>query len=237
MRPLGLTSMAVLFVLLGTVPPAYAQQDKPAPDGKPLQQEPEAKPDKQQPQAKGRQAKDQQGKQPQQQAQPEKGQQPAAKGQQPRQQQQPATPQKRQQPTKGQQQQANRPPLQRKPVEQSQQRGVWLQHRAHNWQSEHRTWQQRGGYHGYRIPEDRFHDNFGRDHWFRIYRFPLVMVGRYPRFQYGGFWFRLVDPWPESWPDAWYETDDVYIDYYRDGYYLYNRNHPGVSIAVNVYVG
>jgi hypothetical protein len=28
----------------------------------------------------------------------------------------------------------------------------------------------------------------------------------------------------------------VYIDYYEDGYYLYNRHHPGVRIAVRVYL-
>jgi hypothetical protein len=42
----------------------------------------------------------------------------------------------------------------------------------------------------------------------------------YPRFQYGGFSFMLVDPWPEYWAEDWYDTDDLYIDY-DDGYYLY----------------
>jgi hypothetical protein len=41
-------------------------------------------------------------------------------------------------------------------------------------------------------------------------------------------------PWPESWPATWYENDDVYLDYTGDGYYLYDRNHPGVGIAVTV---
>jgi hypothetical protein len=36
----------------------------------------------------------------------------------------------------------------------------------------------------------------------------------YPRFLYGGFWFSLVDPWPEYWAEDWYETDDVYIAYH-----------------------
>ena len=47
--------------------------------------------------------------------------------------------------------------------------GVWQQHRATNWQSQHRTWQQRGGYDGYRIPDDRFRGYFGSGHAFRIY--------------------------------------------------------------------
>jgi hypothetical protein len=44
----------------------------------------------------------------------------------------------------------------------------------------------------------------------------------------------MVDPWPEYWARTWYETDDVYVDYVNDGYYMYNRRHPGVAIAVNV---
>jgi hypothetical protein len=60
------------------------------------------------------------------------------------------------------------------------------------------------------------------------------VVGGYPRFQYGGFWFSMVDPWPEYWAHNWYETDDVYVDYVNDGYYMYNRRHPGVAIAINV---
>jgi hypothetical protein len=58
----------------------------------------------------------------------------------------------------------------------------------------------------------------------------------YPRFFYGGFSFLLVDPWPEYWSDSWYATDDVYIDYddYDCGYYLYNRRHSGVRLAVTI---
>jgi hypothetical protein len=58
------------------------------------------------------------------------------------------------------------------------------------------------------------------------------MMG-YPRFQYGGFSFLMVDPWPESWPEDWYSRDDVYIDY-NNGYYLYNRRDPGVALAITV---
>ncbi len=63
---------------------------------------------------------------------------------------------------------------------------------------------------------------------------PILVAGGYPRFQYGGFWFSVVDPWPEYWERTWYDTDDVYVDYVNDGYYMYNRRHPGVGIAVNV---
>ena len=65
---------------------------------------------------------------------------------------------------------------------------------------------------------------------------PRGVVGGYPRFQYGGFWFSFVDPWPEYWSDDWYDNDDVYVDYSEDGYYLYNRSYPGDRIAVEVYL-
>jgi hypothetical protein len=113
-------------------------------------------------------------------------------------------------------------------------RSGFTQTRAKSWTTEHRTWAQRGGYNGYRIPEDRFRLYFGHDHFFRIGGLPLVFVGGFPRFQYDGYWVTFMDPWPESWPEDWYENDDVYLDYNGDGYYLYDRNHPGVGIAVNV---
>ncbi len=65
---------------------------------------------------------------------------------------------------------------------------------------------------------------------------PMVVVAGYPRFQYGGFWFSVVDPWPEYWSDDWYDNDDVYIEYYGDGYYLYNRRFPQDRIAISVSV-
>lgn len=61
---------------------------------------------------------------------------------------------------------------------------------------------------------------------------PTIYMG-YPRFSHGGFSFLLVDPWPEYWAENWYDTDDVYVDY-DGGYYLYNRSHPDVAIAISV---
>jgi hypothetical protein len=114
------------------------------------------------------------------------------------------------------------------------QRGAWRERRARDWQFEHRTWQQRGGYRGYRVPGDRLGRYFGPRHGFRIYGLPFLVVGGYPRFQYGGYWIRFMDPWPEYWPDDWYETDDVYVAYSGDGYYLFNRQYPFAGIAVEV---
>jgi hypothetical protein len=120
------------------------------------------------------------------------------------------------------------------PQHQGQVHSGFVQSRAGSWSADHRTWGQRGGYNGYRIPDDRFRLYFGRDHFFRIYGLPLLFVGGYPRFQYDGYWVTFVDPWPETWPDTWYQTDDVYMDYTDDGYYVYNRSRPGPGIAVTV---
>ena len=79
-----------------------------------------------------------------------------------------------------------------------------------------------------RIPDDRFRSNFGRGHEFRIGS--PTLVGGYSRFQYGGFWFGFVQPWPEGW----YYTDDVYVDYINGGYYLCNPYYPGVQVAISV---
>jgi len=111
---------------------------------------------------------------------------------------------------------------------------TWQQHRATNWQADHRTWQQRGGYNGYRIPDDRFRGSFGEGHGFRMQGLPFLVVGGYPRFQYGGYWLSVVDPWPETWGANWYNTDDVYVVYADNGYYMYNRRYPGVGMAISI---
>jgi hypothetical protein len=61
-----------------------------------------------------------------------------------------------------------------------------------------------------------------------------MVVGGFPRFQYNGYWFSVVDPWPNTWANNWYETDDVYVVYANYGYYMYNRRHPSVGIAISV---
>lgn len=134
------------------------------------------------------------------------------------------------------QQQAKQPSQQGQHGSKSKLHAVWQKYRAHNWQSEHRSWQERGGYNGYRIPRHRYRGYFGPNHTFRIYRYPLIVVGGYPRFQYNGFWFSAVDPWPEYWADNWYENDEVYIHYVGDGYYLYNLRYPRDRLAIIVYL-
>jgi hypothetical protein len=79
-----------------------------------------------------------------------------------------------------------------------------------------------------RIPEQRFHEQFGSEHYFRVHR-PVIIDNR-PRFQYSGYWFELVDPWPVGWG----YDDDVYVDYVDDQYYLYDPEHPGMGILISV---
>lgn len=110
----------------------------------------------------------------------------------------------------------------------------FAQSKAGNWSSDHKTWQQRGGYNGYRIPDARFNLYFGRQHYFHISSLPILFVGGFPRFQYDGYWITFVDPWPDNWPPNWYETDNIYLDYTDDGYYLYDQNYPGIGIAVTI---
>ncbi|GLH73392.1 hypothetical protein GETHLI_18940 [Geothrix limicola] len=114
--------------------------------------------------------------------------------------------------------------------------GIWQNRRARHWESEHQTWQQRGGYSGYRIPMDRYRGSFGPRHGFRMFNYPLLMIGGYPRFQYGGMWFSVMDPWPEYWTDDWYNSDDLYIEWFDGGYYLRNRRHPMDQLAITVMV-
>src|ERR1700727_5444 len=81
---------------------------------------------------------------------------------------------------------------------------------------------------GGRIPDDKFRAQFGRSHTVVI-RQPVI-VGGQPRFQFGGYWFVIADPWPGDWA----YTDDCYIDYVDGAYFLFDLRHPGVRIALTV---
>jgi hypothetical protein len=81
---------------------------------------------------------------------------------------------------------------------------------------------------GGHIPDDKFRASFGRQHTFVISR-PVIVENR-PRFQSGGVWFEIIDPWPTVWA----YTDDCYIDYIDGEYFLFDVLHPGVRVAVFV---
>jgi len=229
--------MGALLLILGTVAPRYAQQGQQQGNDQHKQDQEQAK---DQPQRQ-EQAKDQPQRQEQAKVQPQRQEQAKVQVQRQEQakvqvqrQEQAKVQVQRQEQAKRQQAQQPSQPVQR--VEQSEQHGVWAQHRAHSWQTEHRTWQQRGGYDGFHIPDYHFRGYFGPRHTFRINSLSLEIFGGYPRFQYNDYWFSILDPWPEYWPDDWYENDDVYVNYTEDGYYLYNRRYPGDRIAITVYV-
>ena len=112
-------------------------------------------------------------------------------------------------------------------AQQAQQHRQLQSQRASNFDQQHRTWAQRGGYTGYRIPDDRFSHSFGKDHSFRLARMPRSMDGGQFRFQYGGYWMVMMDPFPEYWGAGWDQSDDMYVDFVGGGYYLYDRRYPG----------
>ena len=251
MKPGVMISAGVLLLLLGIVTPTYAQRDQHQ-EAKPPKQEQKGKHEKQQadvkPQPRDKNVRQRQNAQQQQWNQNNQREQRVQRQQQDqskRQQQRAGRLDQNKQQEHAQHPAPNKQPQQRhdyrasqqgQRVQQGQHREVWQQHRARNWQSEHRDWRQRGGYSGYRIPENHYRGNFGANHWFRIHRYPMEIHGGHPRFWYAGFWFGLMDPWPEYWSDDWYDNDDVYVVYSEDGYYLYNRRHPRDRIAITVYV-
>jgi hypothetical protein len=214
--------LGILLLLLGTVP-AFAVQEK---HGGPERQQEERPAEKQEPRRQSQQERPQQH---QEQARPQQRQE-AARAQQ-------ARPQQHQEPARAEQARPGQPQArghQPEPQRAGARQARLQDHRAGNFQSEHRDWQQRGGYHGYRIPESRFRGHFGEDHRFRMSSYPMRMYGGHPRFQYGGVWLSVLDPWPEFWGPNWYADDDMYIGFSGGGYYLYNRSYPGSQIALSV---
>jgi cytoskeletal protein RodZ len=231
MKRFGILSTAALLLLLGNTASAYARQEqheqeaKPEnkPEAKPAKQE-EAKPAKQdaakpEKQQEAKPAKQEEAKPAKQEAaKPEKSQEakPVKQEQTNQAKQQEAKPEKQQQ-AKRQPEQSksnNQQHAQRTPAEEQRQRAVPALRLS-----------VRGSA---RIPDDRFRANFGREHVFVISQ--PEMVGGYSRFQYGGFWFGFVQPWPVGW----YYTDDVYVDYIDGGYYLYNPYYPDARVSISV---
>jgi hypothetical protein len=226
-RVIGTTAV---FLLLGFAIPAHARQDQKEKETPPKQQEKTAAP-KQEQQAKP---------QEQQQAKPAKQQQQAK----PVKQQEAKAPAKEQQAKPEAQKQSKAQPqraAQQKPAQQQAKAQPQQQHQqqAKSSQRPQRTQQaieqQRAQpqlrltvVSSSRIPQARFQSNFGRQHNFRISS-PRI-IGGFSRFQYGGYWFGFVQPWP----DGWYYTDDVYIDFIDGGYYLYNPYYPGARVSISV---
>jgi hypothetical protein len=207
MKRFGVLSTAALLLLLGSTASANARQEQHEEEAKP-ENKPEAKPAKQEETKPAKQEA----------AKPEKQQEAKpAKQEDAKSAKQDAAKPEKQQEAKGQPEQAksnNQQHAQRTPAEEQKQRAVPALRLS-----------ARGSA---RIPDDRFRANFGREHVFAIGQ--PEMVGGFSRFQYGGFWFGFVQPWPVGW----YYTDDVYVDYVDGGYYLYNPYYPGARVSINV---
>jgi len=213
MKPIRIISTTALFLLFGIASTADARQEKQEEKAKPAQQQQQAKPEKQQ-----------QSKSPQQ--QPQQHQQQQAKGQ-------PQPQQHQQQSNSAKQQPQQQAKVQQNQQHQQQQSGS--SHPPQRTQEAMTRQREQPALHlsargSGRIPDERFHSNFGHDHHFRIGN--PVMVGGYSRFQYGGYWFGFVQPWPVGW----YYTDDVYIDYVDGGYYMYNPYYPGARFSISVVI-
>jgi cytoskeletal protein RodZ len=231
MKRFGVLSTAALLLLLGSSTSAFARQEQHEQEAKP-ENKPEAKPAKQEETKPARQeaakpekqqeakpAKQEEAKPAKQEAaKPEKQQEakPVKQDQNHQVKQEAAKPEKQQeakrQPEQGKSN--NQQHAQRTPAEEQRQRAVPALRLS-----------VRGSA---RIPDDRFRANFGREHVFVISQ--PEMVGGYSRFQYGGFWFGFVQPWPVGW----YYTDDVYVDYIDGGYYLYNPYYPDARVSISV---
>ena len=260
MKRVSLISAGVLLLFLGVVAPAYARQDQQdsrasnhEQQAKPQEQK-QAKPEahQQKPQQQAKPASQEQRQQPK--AQPEQAKSNSNQQQQPA---RPATREKQQQTKSGQEHAQATDQQQQRQADsqhsQARQNSQQKQQQAKNEQEQSSRQKQQSAYSrppqrteeaqtrqraepslrlsamgSGRIPDARFHSNFGRTHEFRIGE--PRMVGGYSRFQYGGYWFGFVQPWPVDW----YYTDNVYVDYIGGGYYLCNPYYPGVHIAVSV---
>jgi outer membrane biosynthesis protein TonB len=200
MKLVGMFSTAVLSLTLGAIAPVYAQQEQ-----QKQQEEQKAKP------AQGEKK-----------AQPEK----SAK-----QEERPAAQQaknNKQDEKNAQQQDKNTKQEERN----AQQQGKNAKQEEKTAQQQHtqetkpaEQAQHANGNHGGRIPDERFKANFGREHSFR------VSQGDYRdrHFQYGGYSFGFVDPWPSNW----LYTQDVYVVEIDGVYYLCNPMYPGVNLVLS----
>lgn len=83
-----------------------------------------------------------------------------------------------------------------------------------------------------RIPDDQFKAHFGRPHTFAVKRVitTTTVVPNKTQFVYSGYTFIFLDPWPPEW----LLTDDCFIDYVDDDYFLFDVLHPGIRVALLV---
>ncbi len=221
MKRIEVLSTAILFLLPVAIAPAFGQRQHEE-EKQPQQKQQQAKPAQHEQQAKPaqqpKQAQHEQQAKPAQQPKQAQREQQAKPAQQPKQAQHEQQAKPAQQPKQAQHEQQAKPAQQTKQTQQ-QSRPAQQQQQASRAQPT--------GSHG-RIPDDRFRSSFGRQHTFHVSRSDFEGGSR--RFQYGGFWFNVLDPWPVGW----LYTDNVYVDYINGGYFLCDPVHPGVYISINI---
>ena len=205
MRALSLISTGVLLLLLGAVPPAYAQEEKHEQEAKPQKQEEQAKPQKQEQAKTAKEAKQAQAKpEKQDQAKPA-NEEKQAKSE--KQEQAKSAKQGHVQQVKGQQDQ---PREQRGQSEQAQ--GQW----AHNGQKDSR---------GHEYNEARF----GREHHARFEENGGRFYNGRREYSYGGYWF-YAGVYP-----PWFYQQDVYFVMGADGlWYAVAYSDPSLTFQVSI---
>jgi hypothetical protein len=92
--------------------------------------------------------------------------------------------------------------------------------------------QQRPAGKGRHIPDSQFKASFGRQHAFAAQRVitTTTIVPNQTRFVVSGYTFVFLDPWPADW----LFTDNCFIDFVDDEYFLFDVSHPGVRVALLV---
>ena len=221
-------STAVLFLLLGTAIPVFAQkgqEEKGGGGGKAQpaqhQAQPQQRAQKAQPQQRAQQAQPQQRAQkaqPQQRTQQAQRQQPQRTQQAQRQQPQRTQQAQRQQPQRTQQAQRQQPQRTQQARQSGRQQGQAVANNRGN-----------NGNHYGRISDTSYRAHFGRGHSFHMIR--PQMIGGYNRFQYGGYWFGFN----QGWPVGWSYDDTVYVEYVDGAYYLCDLRFPGIQISLSMF--
>jgi hypothetical protein len=82
------------------------------------------------------------------------------------------------------------------------------------------------------IPDPQFKANFGRPHTFTVNRVITTtrVIPNQTQFVFAGYTFVFLDPWPADW----LFTDDCFIDFVDDQYFLFDVLHPGIRVALFV---
>ncbi len=227
MKLVGIISTAVLFLLLGTTAPAYAEQhEEHAQEAKPAQHAQQKQETRQakssqhtQQKQESRQAKSSQHTQQKQETRQAKSSQHAEQKQESRQ---------AKSSQHAEQKQESRQAKSSQHAEQKQE-SRQAKSSQHAERQEHAQQSQRGGGQYGRISNANYSAHFGRGHSFHMGR--PRMMGGYNRFRYGGYWFGFN----EAWPVGWDYNDDCYVEYIDGVYYMFNLRHPGFRLTLNIF--